>query len=51
MGAFIRRNIKYQMHLLWKSAAVTAVLFVLLAFYWNMMTADTPDMVDNRFLP
>lgn len=49
MGAFIRRNIKYQMHLLWKSAAVTAVLFVLLAFYWNMMTADTPDMVGQSF--
>ena len=49
MGAFIRRNIKYQMHLLWKSAAVTAVLFVFLALYWNMMTADTPDMAGQPF--
>ena len=37
------------MHLLWKSAAVTAVLFVFLALYWNMMTADTPDMAGQPF--
>lgn len=49
MGVFIRRNLKYQMHLLWKSAAVTAVLFVFLAIYWNMMAGDAPDMVGQPF--
>lgn len=43
MGAFIKRNIQYQLHLLLKAVVITVAVFILLVLYWNMLTGGAPN--------
>lgn len=43
MGSFIKRNIQYQLHLLWKAVVITVAVFILLVLYWNMLTGGAPN--------